>query len=134
MSALVTPRKCGLSAAKPSNLLIGLPRQRRRVAIRSSSYRDLAVKRRTISPLLRWIRSFCRQSSRSTDQWWNDERSSNSEEMRTVRSQTQQFVDWLAEAEDIWNFNKRKCGIYSSSLSSDSSSDSSSLLSSSASG
>ncbi|OQE13428.1 hypothetical protein PENFLA_c048G01361 [Penicillium flavigenum] len=34
------------------------------------------------------------------DQWWNDERSSNSEEMRTVRSQTQQFVDWLAEAEE----------------------------------
>ncbi|CAG8906430.1 unnamed protein product [Penicillium egyptiacum] len=34
------------------------------------------------------------------EQWWNDERSSNSEEMRAVRSQTQQFVDWLAEAEE----------------------------------
>lgn len=34
------------------------------------------------------------------DQWWNDERSSSTEEMRTVRSQTQQFVDWLAEAEE----------------------------------
>jgi translation initiation factor eIF-2B subunit epsilon len=34
------------------------------------------------------------------DQWWNDERSSNTEEMRTVRSQTKQFVDWLAEAEE----------------------------------
>lgn len=33
-------------------------------------------------------------------QWWNDERSSNSEEMRTIRNQTQQFVDWLAEAEE----------------------------------
>ncbi|KAJ5504144.1 Zinc finger C6HC-type [Penicillium fimorum] len=34
------------------------------------------------------------------DQWWNDERSSSTEEMRAVRSQTQQFVDWLAEAEE----------------------------------
>jgi translation initiation factor eIF-2B subunit epsilon len=34
------------------------------------------------------------------DQWWNDEHSSNTEEMRTVRSQAQQFVDWLAEAEE----------------------------------
>lgn len=34
------------------------------------------------------------------DQWWNDERSSNTEEMRTVRSQAQQFVDWLADAEE----------------------------------
>lgn len=34
------------------------------------------------------------------DQWWNDERSSSTEEMRTVRSQAQQFVDWLAEAEE----------------------------------
>ena len=34
------------------------------------------------------------------EQWWNDERSSNSEEMRTVRSQAQQFVDWLANAEE----------------------------------
>lgn len=32
--------------------------------------------------------------------WWADERSSNSEEMRQVRSQTQQFVDWLANAEE----------------------------------
>lgn len=34
------------------------------------------------------------------DQWWNDERSYKTEEMRTVRSQTQQFVDWLANAEE----------------------------------
>lgn len=34
------------------------------------------------------------------DQWWNDERSSKTEEMRTVRQQAQQFVDWLAEAEE----------------------------------
>ncbi|PTU18157.1 hypothetical protein P175DRAFT_0560057 [Aspergillus ochraceoroseus IBT 24754] len=34
------------------------------------------------------------------EQWWADERSSNSEEMRKVRSQTQQFVDWLANAEE----------------------------------
>ncbi|CAG8300240.1 unnamed protein product [Penicillium salamii] len=34
------------------------------------------------------------------DQWWNDERSSNTEEMRTVRTQAQQFVDWLADAEE----------------------------------
>jgi translation initiation factor eIF-2B subunit epsilon len=34
------------------------------------------------------------------DQWWNDERSSATEEMRTVRGQAQQFVDWLAEAEE----------------------------------
>ncbi|KAJ5544799.1 Zinc finger C6HC-type [Penicillium sp. DV-2018c] len=34
------------------------------------------------------------------DQWWNDERSSQTEEMRTVRNQTKQFVDWLAEAEE----------------------------------
>ncbi|KAJ5363170.1 hypothetical protein N7541_004014 [Penicillium brevicompactum] len=34
------------------------------------------------------------------DQWWNDERSSNTEELRTVRSQAQQFVDWLADAEE----------------------------------
>ncbi|KAF4203937.1 hypothetical protein CNMCM8927_008084 [Aspergillus lentulus] len=34
------------------------------------------------------------------EQWWADERSSASEEMRQVRSQTQQFVDWLANAEE----------------------------------
>lgn len=34
------------------------------------------------------------------DQWWNDERSSNTEELRAVRSQAQQFVDWLADAEE----------------------------------
>ncbi|KAJ5637911.1 translation initiation factor eIF-2B subunit epsilon [Penicillium lividum] len=34
------------------------------------------------------------------DQWWNDARSSESEEMRNVRSQAQQFVNWLAEAEE----------------------------------
>ena len=33
-------------------------------------------------------------------QWWVDEKSSASEEMRRVRSQTQQFVDWLANAEE----------------------------------
>jgi translation initiation factor eIF-2B subunit epsilon len=32
--------------------------------------------------------------------WWADKRSSSSEEMRQVRSQTQQFVDWLANAEE----------------------------------
>lgn len=34
------------------------------------------------------------------EQWWADERSSRSEELRKVRSQTQQFVDWLASAEE----------------------------------
>jgi translation initiation factor eIF-2B subunit epsilon len=34
------------------------------------------------------------------EQWWTDERSSNSEELRQVRSQTEQFVDWLANAEE----------------------------------
>ena len=34
------------------------------------------------------------------EQWWADERSSASEEMRQVRSQSQQFVDWLANAEE----------------------------------
>lgn len=34
------------------------------------------------------------------DQWWVDERSNNTEEMRKVRSQTQQFIDWLANAEE----------------------------------
>jgi translation initiation factor eIF-2B subunit epsilon len=34
------------------------------------------------------------------EQWWDDERSSSTEEMRTVRAQTQQFVDWLANAEE----------------------------------
>ncbi|KAJ5086888.1 hypothetical protein NUU61_008195 [Penicillium alfredii] len=34
------------------------------------------------------------------DQWWHDERSSGSDEMRSVRTQTQQFVDWLANAEE----------------------------------
>lgn len=34
------------------------------------------------------------------EQWWRDERSTVSEEMRTVRAQAQQFVDWLAEAEE----------------------------------
>ncbi|KAH8701711.1 putative translation initiation factor eif-2b epsilon subunit [Talaromyces proteolyticus] len=32
--------------------------------------------------------------------WWADERSSSTEEMRKVRSQTQQFVDWLANASE----------------------------------
>ncbi|CAL5874426.1 uncharacterized protein PFLUO_LOCUS8722 [Penicillium psychrofluorescens] len=32
--------------------------------------------------------------------WWRDERSTESEEMRTVRAQAQQFVDWLADAEE----------------------------------
>lgn len=34
------------------------------------------------------------------EQWWNDERSSESEEMKKVRSQAQQFVQWLADAEE----------------------------------
>lgn len=34
------------------------------------------------------------------EQWWADERSSNSDELRKVRAQTQQFVDWLANAEE----------------------------------
>ncbi|KAL1962955.1 hypothetical protein VTN77DRAFT_8801 [Rasamsonia byssochlamydoides] len=34
------------------------------------------------------------------EQWWADERSYSSEEMKKVRSQTQQFVDWLANAEE----------------------------------
>lgn len=34
------------------------------------------------------------------EQWWADERSSASEELKQVRSQTQQFVDWLANAEE----------------------------------
>ncbi|PKY07353.1 putative translation initiation factor eif-2b epsilon subunit [Aspergillus campestris IBT 28561] len=34
------------------------------------------------------------------EQWWVDERSSASEEMKKVRSQTQQFVEWLANAEE----------------------------------
>lgn len=34
------------------------------------------------------------------DQWWADERSKGSEEMRKVRGQTQQFIDWLANAEE----------------------------------
>lgn len=34
------------------------------------------------------------------EQWWDDERSSGSEELKSVRGQTQQFVDWLANAEE----------------------------------
>ncbi|KAJ5707802.1 translation initiation factor eIF-2B subunit epsilon [Penicillium malachiteum] len=34
------------------------------------------------------------------EQWWSDSRSSETEEMRTVRSQAQQFVEWLANAEE----------------------------------
>ncbi|QMW27815.1 hypothetical protein G4B84_003104, partial [Aspergillus flavus NRRL3357] len=34
------------------------------------------------------------------EQWWDDERSSSTDEMKQVRSQTQQFVDWLANAEE----------------------------------
>lgn len=34
------------------------------------------------------------------EQWWDDERSSESDELKKVRSQTQQFVDWLANAEE----------------------------------
>ncbi|KAJ5259578.1 translation initiation factor eIF-2B subunit epsilon [Penicillium angulare] len=34
------------------------------------------------------------------EQWWDDERSSESEEMRSVRAQAQQFVEWLANAEE----------------------------------
>ncbi|KAI9820860.1 MAG: hypothetical protein M1832_003493 [Thelocarpon impressellum] len=33
-------------------------------------------------------------------QWWQDERSTADAEMRRVRSQTQQFIDWLATAEE----------------------------------
>ena len=32
--------------------------------------------------------------------WWADVRSTATEEMKTVRAQTQQFVDWLANAEE----------------------------------
>lgn len=32
--------------------------------------------------------------------WWADERSSSTEEMKKVRAQTQQFVDWLANASE----------------------------------
>lgn len=34
------------------------------------------------------------------EQWWEDERSSNSEDLKKVRTQAQQFVDWLANAEE----------------------------------
>lgn len=34
------------------------------------------------------------------EQWWADERSSGSDEMKKVRVQAQQFVDWLANAEE----------------------------------
>lgn len=34
------------------------------------------------------------------EQWWEDERSSSTEEMRKVRVQAQQLVDWLANAEE----------------------------------
>lgn len=34
------------------------------------------------------------------EQWWGDERSSSTEDMRKVRVQAQQFVDWLANAEE----------------------------------
>ncbi|OQE24467.1 hypothetical protein PENSTE_c007G06910 [Penicillium steckii] len=34
------------------------------------------------------------------EQWWNDPRCSESEEMKKVRSQAQQFVQWLADAEE----------------------------------
>lgn len=34
------------------------------------------------------------------EQWWEDERSSNTEEMKNARSQTEQFVEWLANAEE----------------------------------
>lgn len=34
------------------------------------------------------------------EQWWEDERSSNTEEMKKVRSQTKQFVEWLASADE----------------------------------
>lgn len=34
------------------------------------------------------------------EQWWEHEGSSSTEEMRKVRSQAQQFVDWLANAEE----------------------------------
>lgn len=34
------------------------------------------------------------------EQWWNDSRSSESEEMRGVRSQTEQFVEWLRNADE----------------------------------
>jgi translation initiation factor eIF-2B subunit epsilon len=34
------------------------------------------------------------------EQWWDDERSTASDEMKAVRSQAQQFVDWLANAEE----------------------------------
>ncbi|KAL1852646.1 translation initiation factor eIF-2B epsilon subunit, GEF [Paecilomyces lecythidis] len=34
------------------------------------------------------------------EEWWDDERSKNSDELRKVRAQTQQFVDWLANASE----------------------------------
>ena len=34
------------------------------------------------------------------EQWWADERSCSSDELQKVRSQTQQFVEWLANAEE----------------------------------
>jgi len=34
------------------------------------------------------------------EQWWKDTRSSDSEDMRSVRSQTEQFVEWLNNADE----------------------------------
>lgn len=34
------------------------------------------------------------------EQWWDDPKSSETEDMRRVRSQTEQFVDWLKNAEE----------------------------------
>ena len=33
-------------------------------------------------------------------QWWSDAKSSDSEDMRRVRSQTEQFVEWLKNADE----------------------------------
>jgi len=34
------------------------------------------------------------------EQWWEDPKSSDTDEMRRVRSQTEQFVDWLKNADE----------------------------------
>lgn len=34
------------------------------------------------------------------EQWWEDERSSSNEDLKKVRAHTQQFVEWLANAEE----------------------------------
>ncbi|KAI9750733.1 MAG: hypothetical protein M4579_006334 [Chaenotheca gracillima] len=89
---IVFDRKGAGSAQKPDQVDLLLLLQR-----------DLTTRSRGESILLFVVKELYELDvfeEESVNLWWSDERSTKDDDMKRVRRQTKQFVDWLAEAEE----------------------------------